>query len=83
MREYRHPRSIRGRRRSCQRVFEAENIVPEKGLQLFQLQGWGDAEHAAVTIETAVRHQDVAVGIEAEEIAEGLDSDDGAGNGII
>ena len=41
-----------------------EHLVPEDGLQLFQLQGWGDAEHAAVTIETAVRHQDVAVGIE-------------------
>ena len=57
--------------------------MPEEGFQLFQLQGRGDAEHAAVTVKTAVRHQDVAVRIEAEEIAEGLDSDDGAGNGII
>jgi len=31
------------------------------GLQLFQLQGRGDAEHALVAIETAVRHEDVAV----------------------
>ena len=32
-----------------------------------------------VTIKTAVRHQNVAVGIESEKIAEGLDSNDGAG----
>jgi len=38
---------------------------------------------AAVAIKTAVRHQDVAVGIESEKIAEGLDSDDGAGDGIV
>jgi hypothetical protein len=33
--------------------------VPEDGLQFFQLQRWGDAEHAFVAIETAVRHEDV------------------------
>jgi len=60
-----------------------EHLVPEDGLQLFQLQGRGDAEHAAITIKTAVGHQDVAVGIESEEVAEGLNSDDGAGDGII
>ena len=68
-----------------------EYLVPEacpelvewEGLQLFQLQGWGDAEHAAITIKTAVRHQNVAVWIESEEIAEGLDSYDGAGDGTI
>ena len=43
----------------------------------FSLQGWGDAEHAPVTIETAVRHEDVAVGIAPQEIAEGLDGHDG------
>lgn len=37
----------------------------------------GDAEHAAITIKTAVGHQDVAVWIESQKIAEGLDSGDG------
>ena len=60
-----------------------EHLVPEDGLQLFQLQWRGDAEHAAITIETAVGHQDVAVGMESEKIAEGLDSDNGAGDGIV
>ena len=55
----------------------------EDGLQLFQLQGWGDAEHAAITIKTAVGHQNVTVWIESEKVAEGLDSDDGAGDGIV
>ena len=53
--------------------------MPEDGLQFLQFKGRGDAEHAAITIKTAVGHQDVAVGIESEEIAEGLDGDDGAG----
>jgi hypothetical protein len=57
--------------------------MPEDGLQLFQLQGRGDAEHAIFPVETAVRHQDVAVWIESEKIAEGLGSDDCAGDGII
>jgi hypothetical protein len=60
-----------------------EHLVPENGLQLFQLQRWSDAEHPAIAIETAVGHQDMAVGIESEKIAEGLDSDDGAGDGIV
>ena len=60
-----------------------EHLVPEDGLQLFQLQGWCDAEYAAIAIKTAVRHQNVAVGIKSEKVAEGLDSDDGAGHGIV
>ena len=55
--------------------------MPEYGLQLFQFQGRGHPEHA-FAVKTAVRDQDVAVGIEAEEVAEGLDGDDGAGNRI-
>ncbi len=57
--------------------------MPEDGLKLFQLQGRGDAEHAPAAVETAVRHEDVGVRIESEKIAEGLDSDDCAGDGII
>jgi len=34
--------------------------------------GGSDPEHA-LPIETSVRHQDMAVGIEAEEVAKGLD----------
>ena len=60
-----------------------EHLVPEDGLQLFQLQGRGDAEHAPAAVKTAIRHEDVAVGIESEEVAKGLDSDDGAGDGIV
>ena len=60
-----------------------EHLVPEDGLQLFQLQGRGDTEHALVAVETAVRHQNVGVRIKSEEIAEGLHGDDGAGDGII
>ena len=60
-----------------------EHLVPKDGLQVFQLQGRGDAEHALAAIETAVRHEDVAVRIKSEKIAEGLDSDDGAGDGSV
>jgi len=60
-----------------------EHLVPEDGLQLFQLQERGDAEHALVAVETAVRHQNVGVRIVSQEIAEGLHGDDGAGDGII
>ena len=45
--------------------------------------GRGDAEHALVAVEAAVRHEDVGVGIESEEIAEGLQGDDGAGDGVV
>ncbi len=34
-------------------------------------------------VEASVRHEDVAVRIESQEIAKRLDSDDGARNGII
>ena len=60
-----------------------EHLVPEDGLQLFQLQWRGDAEHAAITIKTAVGHQNVAVWIESEKVAERLDSDDCAGDKIV
>ena len=42
----------------------------------------GDAEHVAIAIETAVRDENVAVVIESEEVAEGLDGDDGAGDNV-
>lgn len=56
--------------------------MPEDGLQLFQLQGRGDAEHALCPVEAAVRHKDMAMRIETKEIAEGLYGDDGARDGI-
>ena len=55
----------------------------EYGLQPFQFQGRGDAEHAPVAVEAAVSYQNVAVGIESEKIAKGLNSDDGAGNRFL
>lgn len=39
-----------------------EHIVPEDGFQLFQLQKWGDAKHALVFVETAVRHEEMVNG---------------------
>ena len=60
-----------------------EHLMLEDGLQLFQFQRRRDTEHAVITIETPVRHQDVTVGIESEKIAEGLDSNDGAGDGNV
>jgi hypothetical protein len=57
--------------------------MPEKGLQFFQLEGWGHAEHTLGTVEAAVRGEDVAVGIESEEVTEGLYGDDRAGDGFI
>lgn len=56
--------------------------MPEYGLQFFQLQRWGYAEHA-LAVKAAVCDQDVAMRVEAEKIAEGLDGDDCAGNGIF
>jgi hypothetical protein len=38
-----------------------EHLVLKDGFQLFQLQGRGDAEHALVAIETAVRHENVCI----------------------
>ena len=54
----------------------------ENDFQFLQFDGRRDAK-GAVAGETAIRYEDVAVGIEAEEFAEGLDSDSGAGDGII
>jgi len=59
-----------------------EYFVSEDRPQLFHLQGRSDPEHA-LPVEASVRHQDMAVGIESEEVAEGLDGDDGAGDGIL
>ena len=58
-------------------------LMPENGLQLFQLQRRGDAEDAPAAAEAAIGDEDVAVRIESEKIAECLDGDDGAGDGII
>jgi hypothetical protein len=60
-----------------------EYLVTENGFQLFQFQRRRDAEHPTITIETAVRQKDMAVWIESEKIAEGLDSNDGAGDGNV
>jgi hypothetical protein len=53
------------------------------GFQLFEFQERSNTKHTLVAVEAAVGHKDVAVGIESEKIAEGLDGDDCAGNGII
>ena len=58
-----------------------EDLVPEDRLQLFQVQRRSDPDHA-LPVEASVRHQDMAVGIEPEEVAKGLDDDGGAGDGI-
>ena len=55
--------------------------MPEDGLQFVQLQGRGHPEHA-FAVKASVRDQDMAVGIEAEKVAEGLNGDDGAGDRI-
>ncbi len=59
-----------------------KDLVPEDRLQLFQVQGRSDPEHAP-PVEASVGHQDMAVGIESQEVAKGLDGDDGAGGGIL
>jgi len=58
-------------------------LVPENGFQLFEFQRRGDTEHAFVSIKAAVGYEDVAVGIEAQGIAECLDGDDRAGQGFL
>ena len=58
-----------------------EDLVPEDRLQLFQVQE-GATRNMPLPVKASVRHQDMAVGIESEEIAKGLDGDDGAGDGI-
>ena len=62
--------------------------MPEYGLypkgheQLFQFQRRGYPEHP-FCVKAAVRDENMAVGVEAENIAEDLDGDDCAGNGIL
>ena len=60
----------------------AKDLMPEYGLQFFQFQRRGYPEHA-LAIKAAVCDQDVAVRVEAEKIAEGLDGDDCVWNGIL
>ena len=60
-----------------------EHPLPEDGLQLFQFNRRSNAEHASAAVEASVGDEDVAVGIEAEEVTESLDCDNGAGDGII
>jgi hypothetical protein len=55
--------------------------MPEKGFQLLQLQGRDYPEHAPV-VETAIRDEDMATGVETQKITGGLEGDDGAGDGI-
>ena len=43
----------------------------------------GDAKHALAAVEAAIGYQDMAVGIESEEVTKGLDGDDCTGNGIL
>ena len=62
---------------------QPEDLVPENHLQFFQFQRRRDAEHAFVPIKAAVRQKDVAVWIESEKVAEGLDRDDRAGDGFF
>jgi hypothetical protein len=57
--------------------------MPKDGLQFLQFQRRGNTKYTLVTIETAIRDENVAVRIESEEVAEGLDGNDGAGDGII
>jgi len=59
-----------------------EYLVLKYCLQLFQLQWWGGAKHAAAA-KAAIRHQDTTGRVETQEVAEGLNSNDGTGNGIL
>ena len=56
--------------------------MPEYGLQLFQFKRRGYPEHP-FCIKAAVRHEDMRVRIESEEVAKCLNSDNGAGDGFI
>jgi len=60
-----------------------QNLVPENDFQLFQIQRRGDAEHPLVAVEAAVGDENVAVGIESEEVSEDLHSNDNAGDGVV
>jgi len=57
--------------------------VSEDGLQLFQFQRRHNTEHALFAIKAAIRHEDVAVRIESEEVTESLNGNAGAGDKII
>ncbi len=56
--------------------------MPEYRLQFFQLQRRRHPEHASA-VKTTIRDQNMTMGVEAQEVAEGLDGDDGAGERII
>jgi len=60
-----------------------ENLVLENGFQLLKLQRRRDPEHPLISIDTSVRHEDVAVGIEAEKVTERLHGDDRAGEAFL
>ena len=62
-------------------MLDLEYFVSEDRPQLFHLQGRSDPKYA-LPVEASVRHQDMAVGTESEEVAKGLDGDGGAGDGI-
>jgi len=59
-----------------------EDFVPKNRLQLFQVQGRSDPEHT-LPVEASVRHQDMAVGIESEEVAKGLMAMTAPGMGFL
>ena len=56
-----------------------EELVAEDRLRPFQVQRMSDPKHA-LPVEASIRHQDMTVGIESQQVAKGLDGDDGAGN---
>ena len=62
---------------------QPEDLVPEDGFQLLEFQRRRDSEHPFIAVKAAVRQKDVAVGIESEKVAEGLDGDDRAGDGLF
>jgi hypothetical protein len=56
--------------------------MPEYGFQSFEFQRRRHLEHASA-VTTTIRYQNMTMGVEAKEVAEGLDGDDGAGERII
>ena len=61
----------------------SEYFVPENGFQLFEFQRRRNAKHSSLAIKTAIGQKNVAVGIESEKIAKGLDGNDRAGDGCL
>jgi len=57
--------------------------VPEDRFQFLEFQRRRDPEHSLFAIEAPVRHNNVAVRIEPEEVAEGLDGDDRTGKWFL